>query len=138
MFATDGRSNRTAALVFELMMQEAVEPGPVEWSARRESLYAAFGRKGPGDRLFVQIDPDENDLLVDGLAGRYHYVEVKATGEIQADIASAKRASGVFSHCVDALGYVLAVLFPAHEWAARQMQEKPPKGPERPAGWLGR
>ena len=138
MFATDGRSNRTAALVFELMFKEGVEPGPVEWSARRESLYAAFGRKGTGDRLFVQIDPDENEILIDGLASRFHYPENKATGEPVADIAAAKRASGIYSHPVDALGYVIATIFPAHQWALTQMRERPPGGPQKESTWLGR
>ena len=138
MFATDGRSNRTAALVFELMFKEGVEPGPVEWSARRESLYAAFGRKGPGDRLFVQIDPDENEILIDGLASRFHYPENKATGEAVADVAAAKRVSGIYSHPVDALGYVIATIFPAHQWALTQMRERPPGGPQKESTWLGR
>lgn len=138
MFATDGRSNRTAALVFELMFKEGVEPGPVEWSARRESLYAAFGRKGPGDRLFVQVDPDENEILIDGLAGRFHYMEAKATSEIVADITSAKRASGIYSHPVDALGYGLAVLFPAYQWALSAMRERPPGAAHKDGTWLGR
>lgn len=138
MFATDGRSNRTAALVFELMFKEGVEPGPVEWSARRESLHAAFGRKGPGDRLFVQIDPDENEILIDGLAGRFHYPENKTTGEPIADLTAAKKASGVYSHPVDALGYGVATLFPAHEWVMAQMRERPPGGPQKDSTWLGR
>ena len=139
VFSTDGRgSARTAALVIENLLHESVEPGPVEWAARREALYAAFGRKGAGDRMLVQIDPDENEILIDGLSGRFHYPEHKSTGEIVGDIAAAKRASGIFSHPCDSLAYVLATIFPAHEWSARQMRERVPGGPERKAGsWLG-
>ena len=139
MFSTDGRSNRTAALVFESLVGEGVEPGPVEWSARRESGYAAFARKGPGDRMLVQIDPDENEVLIDGLAGRYHFPENKATGEIIADLTAAKRVSGLASHPVDALLYVIAVVFPAHDWARQALREPPPSGPARPGEtWLAR
>ena len=137
-FATDGRgSARTAAVVIENMLKESVDPGTVEWAARREALYAAFARKGVGDRMLVQVDPDENEIMIDGLSGRFHYAEVRATGEIQGDIASAKRVSGIFSHPVDALAYPLAVLFPAHEHFLQQMRERAPGGPERRAGsWL--
>jgi len=139
VFAGDGRgSARTAALVIENLLHESVEPGPVEWAARREALYAAFGRKGAGDRMLVQIDPDENEILIDGLAGRFHYPEQKATGEIMAEISGAKRVSGIFSHPVDALAYPLSILFPAHEYFLTAMRARAPSGPERKAAsWLG-
>jgi len=138
-FAGDGRgSARTAALVIENLLHESVEPGPVEWAARREALYAAFERKGAGDRMLVQIDPEENEILIDGLAGRFHYPEQKATGEIMAEISGAKRVSGIFSHPVDALAYPLSILFPAHEYFLTAMRARAPSGPERKAAsWLG-
>src|SRR3990167_4968763 len=97
-----------------------------------------LGRKGAGDRMLVQIDPEENEILIDGLAGRFHYPEQKATGEIMAEISGAKRVSGIFSHPVDALAYPLSILFPAHEYFLTAMRERAPGGPERKAGsWLG-
>ena len=139
VFQTEGqRSARTAAMVLEEMFKEAIEPGPVEWAARREALFAAFQRKGPGDRMFVAIDPEENEILIDGLAGRFSYPEHHETGEPIADIAAAKRHSGKWSHPVDALAYPLAVLYPAYELMRQQMREPAPKSPRQEGGWLGR
>lgn len=139
VFQTEGqRSARTAAMVLEEMLKEAVEPGPVEWAARREALFAAFNRKGPGDRMFIAIDPDENEILIDGLAGRFSYPEHHETGEPIADIAAAKRHSGRWGHPVDALAYPLAVLYPAYDLVRQQMREPVPKSPRSEGGWLGR
>lgn len=138
MFAGDGsKSARTAAMTLENLMNEGVEPGPVEWEARRSALFSAFNRKGPGGRMLVQIDPDENEILIDGLAGRFHYPEVKATGEPIADIAAAKRASGKYSHPVDAMAYPLCIFFPAHEYFLEKQQEPAPGGPVI-GSWMGR
>lgn len=131
-------SQRTVALAIENALGTSFEPGPVAWSARREALLAAFSRKGLGDRMLVQIDPTENDLMIKGLAGRFHYGKDLATGRIIGTIENAKKNSGIYSHAIDCLGYGLGVLFPAGEWLQQRSRTTAPSTPARaPRSWIG-
>lgn len=119
----------TAAMVLQSMLGASYEPGPVSWIARREALHTAFHRTGSGDRSLILIDHSlrrdgtrNNDILVKGLRGRFHYAVNLATGRIDPSVEAAKKVSGIFSHPVDALAYPLAVLFPAEEWLKKAQQ----------------
>lgn len=129
-------SQRTVALAIQEALGTAFEPGPQDWSSRREALLAGFARPGKGDRSrMIQVDPEENDLLIRALAGRFHYPKDHATGRILGTIVAAKRVSGIHSHAVDCLGYGLGVMFPAEEWAR---PPRPPRSPSpEPSSWMG-
>jgi hypothetical protein len=134
-------SEQTAARVIEAYLGTFFQPGPVEWSARREALQSAFWRKGgAGKRMFVQIDPDENEELIMSLDGRAHYPKDIRTGRIVETVEALKRASGKWFQSLDALGYGLAVKWPADEWMRQRLREKAPAaGATAPPGsWLGR
>ncbi len=134
-------SEQTAARVIEAYLGTFFQPGPVEWSARREALQSAFWRKGgAGKRMFVQIDPDENEELIMSLDGRAHYPKDIRTGRIVETVEALKRASGKWFQSLDALGYGLAVKFPADEWLRARLREKAPSTPGQapPGSWLGR
>lgn len=133
------RADYTTGQVIMQMLNTSFEPGPVEWSARREALHAAFGRTGKGDRpRFVQIDPDENDLLIKALAGRFRYPKDLASGRVIMTIEAAKRVSGIAAQAVDAFAYGLATLYPAEDWLRRiQQQPVPRTQTPRPTSWLG-
>ena len=131
-------SQRTVALVIQNMLGGGFEPGPQDWDRVRQALLALHNKSGKGARKrFVQYDPDENDLLLRGLAGRFHFPRDRATGAITGTWVAAKRVSGIFSHAVDALGYGVAVLYPPEDWIVR-----PPARPTRPEvaprTWVGR
>jgi hypothetical protein len=132
-------SQRTVALEIEHALGTAFEPGPVSWTARREALHAAFARKALGDRMFVAIDPTENELLIKALAGRFYYPTNQVTGRIEGTVQAAKRVSGIYSHAVDALAYALATLYPAEAWVQRHQAARAPGAPPpRPAtSWVG-
>lgn len=134
-------SEQTAARVIEAYLGTFFQPGPIEWSARREALQSAFWRKGGGGkRMFVQIDPDENEELIMALDGRAHYPKEIRTGRIIETVEALKRASGKWFQSLDALSYGLAVKWPADEWMRTRLRETAPSTPDtRPPGsWLGR
>ena len=58
---------------------------------------SAFFRKGAGDRMFVQIDPDENKMLIEALDSKCVYPVNPATGRIDESVEAMKRVSGIFS-----------------------------------------
>ena len=129
----------TSGYVITEMLGAGLEAGPVDWDSRREALNAAFSRAGLGDRLrFIEIDPDENDMLITALAGRFRYPKHLATGRVEMTVEAAKRVSGVYSGTPDALAYVLACLYPAWEWLRKEQRSRAPQGPVRTRGWLGR
>lgn len=133
-------SEQTAARVIEAYLGTFFQPGPVEWSARREALQSAFWRKGGGGkRMFVQIDPDENEELIQSLEGRAHFPKDIRTGRIIETVEALKRASGVWFQSLDALSYGLAVKWPADEWMRQRLRATAPSTPGTPPGsWLGR
>lgn len=93
-------SERTVALVIQNMLGGGFEPGPQDWDRVRQALLALFLKAGKGDRKrFVQVDPTENEILIRGLGGRFHFPKDLATGRIQGTWTAAKRVSGLY--CVD-------------------------------------
>ena len=86
--------------------------------------------------MFVQLDPDENDMLIQALDSKCVYPVDPTTGRINESMEAMKKASGLFHNCLDALAYLLAHLFPAEEWLKRQILTPPPQTP-RPKSWLG-
>ncbi len=134
-------SEQTVARIIEAYLGTFFQPGPVEWSARREALQSAFWRKGGGGkRMFILIDPDENEELIQSLEGRAHFPKDVRTGRVVETVEALKRASGTWFQTLDALAYGLAFKFPADEWMAARLRELAPKGPTQapPASWLGR
>ena len=128
----------TSALIIQQALSTGFEPGPVAWSARREALLSAFGRAGKGDRpRFVQIDPEENEMLVKALGGRFFYPRDLSTGRVILTIQAAKRVSGIYAQTPDALGYGLAVLHPAEEWIREAQRQPVPRPAPPPRSWLG-
>jgi len=137
--SNQANSEETVARVIENMLGASFEPGPQDWSSRREALHWAFTRKGVGDRQAIQIDgtdPGNRDLLIKGLGGRFHYRVDPSTGRVDPSIEVAKRVSGIYHNPVDALAYPLAVLFPAHDIIRRQTSQPAPRT-RRPASWIG-
>ena len=93
-------SQRTVALVIQEMLGGGFEPGPQDWDRVRQAMLALFLKAGKGDRKrFVQVDPTENEILIRGLGGRFHFPRDMATGRIQGTWTAAKRVSGIY--CVD-------------------------------------
>lgn len=134
------RAENAAGLVIQELLGIGLEPGPVEWSARREAAHAAFWRAGKKDRpRFIQIDPTENDLLIKALGGRFRYPKNMATGRVIQQIQAAKKESGpLYSGTPDALFYPLAVLHPAYEWLVKQNRTPVPRSPvPEPKSWMG-
>ena len=129
-------SQLTVAKTIAAMLGGSFEPGPQDWTSRREALLAGFAKAGKGDRpRFIQLDPDENEVLIKALAGRAHFPKDQATGRIVGSLEAAKRASGLYMHPVMALAYGLAVLFPAEELVRKPAWPDRPKN--QPKSWLG-
>ena len=134
-------SEQTVARVIEAYLGTFFQPGPVEWSARREALQSAFWRKGGGGkRMFIQIDPDENEELIQSLDGRAHFPKDIRTGRIIETVEALKSASREFFQSLDALAHGLSVKFPADEWMRTKLRELSPGSPggQPPGSWLGR
>ncbi len=149
------RAELTAGLVIENLLGTSFEPGPVEWSARREALLLAFSRNLGGmhgkSRPFIRLDGttfydemskvklwDENKLLIQGLNGRAHYPVDPNTGRINDSILAAKRVSHIYLQALDALAYILAVLAPAGEFLRREPPRRDVKDRlPKPTSWLG-
>lgn len=123
-------SERSAKLTIETMLHTGFEPGPIEWSARRDALKAALNRN-VGGRGFVQLDPDTTKDLQKALRGGFQYPRLP-NGKV-----GLKPIKNIHSHPGDAFGYGLAVLFPQHE-----ITKPPPPPPRRqvppPYSFLGR
>lgn len=128
-----------ARRVIQEMLKTRCEVGPERWAARRQALQTAFLRKGIGDRMWMQLDAQENKLLIQALGGRCHYPVNPVSGQIVDNLEAMKRASGLFSHPVDCLGYGLGRLFPAHQWLRRALETRAPRTePAQPArSWMG-
>lgn len=129
----------TPALMIENLMRTSFEPGPIPWAPRRESLRLCFGREGATKHRarLINIYRPENKMLIQGLNGRAHYAQDQATGRINPSVEAAKRVSHVWFQSLDALGYALAVLFPAEQWL-REIQTAPTSGKlQPPRSWLG-
>lgn len=134
------KSEITAGLTIENLLNTNFEPGPIPWSARREALNLAFGRnigRGPTARPLIRLDPRENKLLIQGLNGRAHYPVDPATGRINESIVAAKRVSGIYLQALDALAYILAVLLPANEFLKRPAPPSANRNVPPPRSWLG-
>ena len=131
------KSEDTVARIVESMLNTIFEPGPVPWSERREALHAAFQRKGKGDRMFVQVDPEENPTLLKALRGYWRYPKDIHSGRVIYTVEASKRVSGIYAQAADALAYGLAVLYPAESWVRKASTRRAPPTPE-PASWLGR
>ena len=133
----NSNSERSAKLTIENMLGTHFEPGPVAFSARVQALHAAFLRRGRGERMFIQIDREENKQLIAALAGRAHY-PVDASGKVTATAEAFKRATDpIYSALIDGLGYALAVLYPAHLWLKATQRSRAPSEPLSPAKtWL--
>ena len=131
-------SQKTVALEIQASLGTGFEPGPQDWTSRREALLAGFNRKGPGARMLIMIDPSENDTLIKALSGRWHYPK-DATGRILGTVAASKRVSGLYSHACDALGYGLARLFPAEESLRKEAGRAAPmtRATMPPRSWVG-
>jgi hypothetical protein len=141
----------SAGTAIENLLNTIFEPGPIEWAWRRDAGNLAFERAAMGHAKLgvmssdgrprsrprlIRIQHDQNDILIKGAAGRFHYVVNMATGRIDPNIKTAKRASGLFAQPIDALLYYLAMRFPAHEWMKKQ--PRPPGTPEQPPrDWSG-
>ena len=108
------KSEDTVARIVESMLNTIFEPGPVPWSERREALHAAFQRKGKGDRMFVQVDPEENPTLLKALRGYWRYPKDIHSGRVIYTVEASKRA------CVDEETEILT----ADGWARHEELEK--------------
>ena len=134
---SESNSEETVARVIREALGAAFEPGPVPWGPRREALLAGFDRAGhvPG-RMLIQIDPSENDLLLKGLGGRAHY-KTDPSGRVNYSVEVAKSVSGLYFQALDALGYGLAILYPAEESLRRAARPAPPVPGPKPKSWVG-
>ena len=132
------KSENTSGQVIQEMLGGVLEPGPIEWDARREALTTGFYRPGGGDRArFILIDRRYNKDHISALAGRWRYPKDMASGRITMTVEASKRASGPrWSGMPDALAYGLAVMFPAAEWIRRAVRRPVPPAP-RPRSWVG-
>jgi len=134
-------SEQTVARTIEAYLGTFFQPGPQDWPARREALQSAFWRKGGGGkRMFILIDPDENEELIQSLEGRACFPKDIKTGRIIETVEALKNKSGKWFQILDALAYVLAVKFPVDSWMRERLRELAPKGPQTgpPGTWLGR
>jgi hypothetical protein len=151
------KSELSAAFVIENLLGTTVTPGPVAWSARRESLLLAFRRhlagiKGRPGRPFIKLNPREpitreglkeavqNDigLLIKGLNGRAHYPIDPDTGRINDSVVAMKRVSHIYFQALDSLCYILAVKAPADSYGKREAPRRRPEDtPPPPRSWLG-
>ncbi len=129
----------SAGLALQHLLHTTLEVPPTnDWPPRRDAGLVAFQRKGQGPRMLIRIQREENQVLIQGLNGRAHYVVNMATGGIDPSVKTAKKASGIFFQALDALLYFLVLKFPAHDWLRREPGPGSPKPalPE-PKDWLG-
>ncbi len=148
------KSEQSAAYMIENLLGTHLTPGPVAWSARRESLLLAFKRtlqgvKGKGGRPFVRMNPKEpagtrgvlhndNSLLIKGLNGRAHYPVDPDTGRIVDSVIAMKRVSHIYFQALDAFAYALAVKAPADAYGKKEApRRRPEDSPGRAKSWLG-
>lgn len=129
----------SAGLTIQQMLRTVIEAPPTnDWPPRRDAGLVAFQRKGQGPRMLIRIQREENQLLIQGYNGRWHYEVNMATGRINPSVKASKRASGIFAQSTDAFLYFLVLKFPAHDWLKRDPGAGSPKPalPE-PKDWLG-
>lgn len=126
-----------ARRVIQEMLKTRCEVGPERWAARRQALQTAFIRKGTGDRMWVQLDAQENKILIPALGGRCYYPVNPVTGRINGTLEAMKNASGIFSHPVDCLGYGFGKLYAAHDWVKRAVRIPVPRSEPAARSWLG-
>lgn len=137
------KAELTASYVIENMLGAVFEPGPIPWSARREALTMNFNqligtKQSHMSRPKILIDRENNKMLIQALNGRARYATNPTTGRINPSIEAAKRESGIWLQALDALGYGLAVIAPAHEFmrpvghGRSQSSKLPP-----PRSWVG-
>lgn len=131
------RAGGTLSKIIEAKLATTFEPGPVPWPDRRESMLATFQWNRRGGDPFVLLDPEENDLLIEGLGGKFYYPLDPRTSLPIYTIEAAKKVSGLFAQPTDALFYGLAVLYPVYE-RLKQHNQQPAPRPKRPRTWLGR
>jgi len=138
---SQSNSEESAARVIEAHLGTFLQPGPQDWAARREAIRTAFWRKsGTGKRMFILIDPDENEELILSLEGRAHFPKDQKTGRIVETVEALKKNSGQWFQILDALGYLLALKYPADEWLRARLRENAPRVPElqSPSSWIDR
>lgn len=129
----------SAGLTIQQMFRTTIEVPPTnDWPPRRDAGLVAFQRKGQGQRMLIRIQREENQILIQGLNGRFRYPVDMATGRINPAIKAAKRVSGIFAQPTDNLLYFLVLKFPAHDWLRREPGPGSPKPPlPEPRDWLG-
>lgn len=124
-------SERSAKLALETLLHTSFEAGPIEWSARRDSVKAALNRN-VGGRPFLQLDPESTKPLQEALRGGWRY------GKLPNGKFTPQAIKDEHSHPSDALGYGLAVLFPPHEALRPKTSTPPPREIPPAASFLGR
>jgi hypothetical protein len=127
----------SAGQILQQLLGTSLTPGPIEWEARRAAGIAAFERGAPGGRRFVLIEEAENEVMLQGLKGRFRYPKNQSTGRIVMSIDAAKRVSGKYSNPIDAFLYGLAVTHPAIEWLRQGMRRPAPRTQDQPKSWQG-
>ena len=134
---TRGAESTSGAVIYELL-NATLEPGPVDWDSRRESLIWAFRESGKKDRpRLVQIEEATNEMLILALAGRFRYPKDIARNKAVYTVEAAKRESGIYGQAPDALAYGLAVLYPVTEVLRSAGAQRAPSVPSRPKSWIG-
>lgn len=132
-------SQLSAGQVIMAKLGTTLAPGAIDWDERRGAALACFARSASkGSRRFVLLDPTENDLLIQGLKGRFRFPRQMSTGVATMTAQAAKRASGKWSNACDSLFYGLAYRFPAAEWLRRHQRTPVPRVPlKKPASFMG-
>jgi hypothetical protein len=110
-------SDNAAWKVIESGLGVTFEPGPVEWSTRREALKTGLGLLIDGSPK-IQISQSE-EYLSEALAGGWHYAKTNA-GEVLTDLPVKDR----YSHPGDAASYGIAVLLGIMERQARSREAR--------------
>ena len=134
MYARDqSSSERSARWSLEKILNTSLERAPTAWPARRDSIKAVLTRMF-GGRPMLQLDPEECKLLIHALRGRWRYHKTPS------GIVSAEPLKDDFSHATDALAYICAVLYPAHEMVRAAVRQAPERVAryQPPISWEGR
>lgn len=130
-------SEQSAVLWLNDRLTTSFEPAEVEWGARRNSLKAVFTRMTRGTPV-VRVDPQAR-WMRRVLRGGWHYPK-DALGRITPTLEACKRASGIYSHAGDALGYCASKLYPVGTLEDFRVVRTPIDAVPRPASphaWMG-
>ncbi len=80
-------------------------PGPVAWTARRDSMNHVLAQYREG-RFILMVDP-RCRMIIEGLAGKYQFDEIGQTGEYRETVAK-----NAWSHIMNGLEYIVGACFP--------------------------